>query len=288
MLLAMATCEMLNPRAWLAAASEDIMDLCISQRQPHNDDPFTCFMQVLRRSNPLVPLIITGPLSTLRTHVLMFWGAIPLANVQFHHLKAELLGGFCSHLQGLRIFNENIEADRLTLDGLRFYVRQPFRNPEESPFPHAKRDERLEAMETVYFLTLILSTAENTLSPSDMPEGPLEYIPYYTSIPNITAPKRRNAASLALAAQSFRLDTRSKQYRVFDFDLTAKDWAWTPDEPQAAALEGDESGYRHIAQLSANKSTRHSAVSYFVLKLLAIMKEVRTYSTCLLHLVGRD
>jgi hypothetical protein len=286
MLLAMSNYEMPNPHAWLTAASEEVMDLFISQRQPPNNDPFSWFMEVLRRSNPLIPPIITGPLSTLRMRVLAFWSAIPSDNVQFYDLKAELLAGFCSHLQALQFFDAGGDVDRLMLRGFRFYVRHPSRNPEESPFSHSKRDDRLEAMETVYFLTLILSTAENTPPPIHMVEGPLDYIPYYPSFPQLTSPKRRNAASLALAARFFRLDTRQ---RVFDFDLTAEDWvAWNPDEPQAADLEGNESGYRHIAQLSANKSTRHSAVSYFVLKLLTIRKEVRTHPVCLLHWVGLD
>lgn len=289
MQLAMSSFEMPNSRAWLTAASEAVMDIYTSQRQQcRDDDPFACFMQVLRRSNPLVPPIITSPLSTLQTRVLALWDAIPHDKVQFHCLKAELLAGFCSHLRALRIFNENMDVDRLELDGLRFYVGRPSRDPEDSPFPHAKRDDRLEAIETVYFLTVILSTAENAPSVSDMPEGSLEYIPYYTPIPCIAAPKRRNAASLALAARSFRLDTRPKKYRVFDFDLTAQEWTWTPNEPQAAIFEGNEGGYRRIAQLSAKKSTRHGAISYFVLKLLAIMKEVRTHSTYLSHLVGLD
>jgi hypothetical protein len=287
--IAMSNYEMPNPRAWLTAASESLMDACTAQRvQWGQTDPFTCFMQVLRRSNPLVPPLITGPLNTLAMRLQAFWHSVPSDSVLHHGLKSELLAGFSRRLQGLPIFNGNREPDRLALEGLQFYIRRPSQSPEEPPFPSAKRDERLEAIESIYFLTIILSTAQDAPLVSEMPEGPLEYIPYYCDVPFITVPKRRNAASLAMAAKFFRQDTRPPRFRVFDFDLTVQQWMWAPDEPQAAPLDRDEDGYRHIAQVSANKSTRHSAISYFVLKLLAVMKEVRAHRPCLWPLVEID
>jgi hypothetical protein len=279
----MSNYEMPNPKAWLTAESEELMDSYIQER-PLGNDPFTSFAQVLRRSNPLVPLIITGPLSSLRTRLLTFWNAVPRDKIAFHQLKSELLEGFCRHLESLSLFKEKREElDRLALMGVRFYVRQPSRNPQLYPFPNAKRDERLEAAETVFFLTLILSTADDAPSVSEMPEGPLAYIPYYERPQFLTAPKRKNAASLAIAARFFRLDTRPKQYRIFDFDLTVDQWTWAPDAAQVTPFQTDEGGYRYIAQLPAKNATRYSAVSYFVLKLLAIRREateVRIHCSC--------
>lgn len=265
------------PRAWLSAEAEAHVDSCSNQRQGGND-LFTSFTAVLRRSNPLVPLIITGPLHTLSTRLLGYWSTVPRDVVQFHQLKSELLVGFCFQLRDLSLFKESrVEFDRSSLEGWRFYVRPPSRKPQDSPFPYAKRDDRLEAMEIIYFLTLILSTAQVSPLVGEMPEGALAYLPYFPSPQYITAPKRRNAASLAMATRFFRLDTRPKQYQVFDFQLTVKDWEWTPDNPQASPSDRDETRFRRIAQLSANKSSRHSAVSYFVLKLLNAIKEVRVH-----------
>jgi len=206
--------------------------------------------------------------------LLGFWSTVPRDAVKFHQLKSELLAGFCCQLLGLSLFDpRKVEVERSSLDGWSFYVRPASRNPQDSPFPYAKRDDRLEAMEIIYFLTLILSTADASPSVAEMPEGSLAYLPYFPPPRYITAPKRRNAASLAMAARFFRLDIRPKQYQVFDFNLAVEHWTWTPDDnPQTS--DRDETRYRRIAQLSANKSSRHSAVSYFVLKLLNAIKEV--------------
>jgi hypothetical protein len=276
----MTNYQMPNPQAWLSMESEQLMDWHIPQRQL-GDDPFTHFIEVLRRANPLVPPIITGPISSLSTRLAQFWSAVPPDAVQFHGLKLDLLVGFCHHLESLSLFEPNrVAAERLVRMGLRFYSRHLSRDPRDSPFPNAKRDERLEAVETVFFLTLILSTADDAPSVGEAPEGPVAYIPYYTPPLHVTAPKRKNAASLAMAARFFRLDTRPKQYRVFDFDLTVGHWTWSPKAAQGAAFETDEGGYRHIAQLPGKNATKHSAVSYFVLKLLAVMRgatEVRKH-----------
>jgi hypothetical protein len=191
-----------------------------------------------------------------------------------------------------------VEADRFALEGIDFYVRPQSRQPSEYPFPSAKRDERLEAVETLYFLTLILSTAYDTPPICDTPEGAVKFIPYYEVPQSLTAPRRNNAASLAVVARFFRLDRRRDlRGRVFNFDISVEGWA-TPDtvlpadmeseepststlesdESQVAAFERDEKGYRRIAQVSGNKSSMHGAVSYFVLKLLAVMKEFRQVS----------
>jgi hypothetical protein len=168
------------------------------------------------------------------------------------------------------------------------------------PFQNAKREERLEAIESLYFLSIILSTGEDTPSVSKMPEGPTSYIPYYDPPSYLTAPKCTSAASLAMAAKYFRCDTHPElQFHVFRFEVSVKDWVASPDGaqmeserssiateaaagPQAAASPSnqlptdaltDEQGYRRIAQVSGNNSTMHGAVSYFMLKLFAIMKQ---------------
>src|SRR5271170_2929455 len=196
--------EMWNPRAWLSAEAEAHVDSCIDTRQG-GADRFTSFTAVLRRSNPLVPVIITGPLHTLSMRLLGFWSMVPRDAVKFHQLKSELLAGFCCQLLGLSLFDpRKVEVECSSLDGWSFYVRPASRNPQDSPFPYAKRDDRREAMEIIYFLTLILSTADASPSVAEMPEGSLAYLPYFPLPRYITAPKRRNAASLAMAARFFR------------------------------------------------------------------------------------
>ena len=122
----------------------------------------------------------------------------------YHNLKSKLLAGFSDHLGHLSLFNEGrVEADHLPPEGLSFCTHHPSWDLQDLPFPYAKHEEHLKAIKLIYFLTLILSTADDAPSVSDMPEGPLLYIPYYLAPQHITAPKHRNAASLAMAAKFF-------------------------------------------------------------------------------------
>src|SRR5260370_34000825 len=171
----MSNYEMQNPKAWLSTELEQLMDSCVIQQQ-HGNDLFTHFTQVLRQLNPLIPLIIMGPLSSLSTQLQALWDAVPCDKVLYHDLKSELLAGFSDHLGCLSLFNEGrVEANHLPPEGLSFYTHHPLWDP---PFPYAKHKECLKAIESIYFLTLILSTANDAPSVSYMPEGPLLSIPY--------------------------------------------------------------------------------------------------------------
>jgi hypothetical protein len=281
------TYKMPAPKSWLSTQSEILVDSFIDRRLPNDDDGFSHFASVLRRSNPLLPKIITGPLTTLSARVCDYWDLVPQERVKFHALKRQLLDAFCSHLIGLTIFQRDRKhaEERAMLDGLAFYQRPEGRNPCDAPFLHVKRKDRLEAIETCYFITIILSTAIDNPSIDEMPEGPLSFVPYSVIPEYLTAPDRTNAASLALAAKYFRRDTRPAGHvRMFRFDFTEAQWAAGAEEAQATnnqpgssiapdASIMDELGYRRIAQVSANSSSTHGAVSYCVLKLLAVKKE---------------
>jgi hypothetical protein len=54
-----------NPKAWLNDETERCFDMCALGRQG-GGDAFTDFTNVLRRSNPLLPPVITGPLHTFQ------------------------------------------------------------------------------------------------------------------------------------------------------------------------------------------------------------------------------
>ena len=168
-----------NPKAWLDDATEDIFDSCASTRQS-GADAFTSFTNVLRRSNPLLPPCITGPLESLSCRLLEYWEAVPREKVEFWDLKSQLLAAFCSHLNSLLIFQEsNAPPPRAMLDGIQFYRRPASRRSGQPPFVSAKRGEHLEAAESLWFLTVILSTAEDKPLDPPMPEGPVRFIPYY-------------------------------------------------------------------------------------------------------------
>lgn len=280
--------EMPNPKAWLNDETECHFDLCALERQGGGDD-FTNFTDILRRSNPLLLPVITGPLKTLSMRVLAHWRAVPEAKVQFHELKSELLAAFCFRLEHLEIFRASrFEPSRSMLDGLQFYIRHPSRSPSDYPFPNARRTERLEVVECLYLLTVILSTGEDEPVVSALPEGDAQYILYYDAPQYLTAPKRGNAASLAAAAMFFRVDTRQElNLRAFCFESAAEALAWDPNLTQesTAVHEGvavsksgkqplnDEAGYRRIVKVTANACSVHGGVSYLVLKLMAVWKE---------------
>lgn len=284
-----------NPKAWLDNTAEHVYDLHAPARQG-GPDAFTKFTNVLRRSNPLLPLHITGPLDTLSTRLLQYWEGVPREKVEFWELKSELLAAFCSRLKNLSLFKPLvIDPNRAMLDGIEFYMRPASRRSSETPFPYARRGERLEATESLYFLTIILSTGEDEPLVPPMPEGPVPFIPYYNPPRYLTAPKRPNAASLAVAARFFRFDERPElAQRVFRFESTAESWAWGPNlergiAPRQAGSEGsqwqagvllnDEAGYRRIAGVMENSCSPHGGVSYFVLKLIGAWKEYKAVST---------
>lgn len=269
-----------SSNAWLSAESEQHLDLCIDQRRTGND-PFTCFVDVLRRSNALVPPVITGPLATLSSRLLAFWRGILPDKVEFYDLKRDLLEAFCRHLQGLLMFQQrNIEPSRLALEGFQFYTRSSSRDAADPPFSAAKRDERLEAIETIYFVTLILSTAEEDPSVAEMPEGAVCYLPYYQPVQTFSVPKRTSAVSLARTAKFFRLDKRGDtRNSVFDFDCSAHSWASEGTLTHQSRLEH----YRALSQVQGKGGTKHGAVSYFVLKLCTVMGEAEKVKHRLLH-----
>jgi hypothetical protein len=223
------------PKAWVDAQTESRFDLYTPLRQ-HGDDAFTRFADVLRRSNPLLPPVITGPLCTLPDRVLAQWETVSPEGVEFHQEKHELLDAFCIHVKNLPIFSgRNITPDRAPLEGLEFYSRPPSRDPDDSPFPYAKRDDRLEATESLYFITIILSTGEKTPVVSKMHEGYVNYLPYATVPRYLTSPQRCNSASLALAARFFRLNDKRPEpkRRVFRFDISIAEWE-TPERSRGA------------------------------------------------------
>jgi len=290
----MSKYEVPHHKAWLDDTTEIHLDSFTSDRQG-GVDAFSNFTNVLRRSNPLLPLRITGPLHSLSTRLLAYWESVPRDKVEFYDLKLELLAAFCSRMENLSIFKSNTtDPNRLVIDGMRFYRRSGLRTSAESPIPNVKRGERLEAAESLYFITIILSTAEDEPPVPPMPEGPVRYIPYYDVPRYLTAPKRENAASLAVAAKFFRLDTRPEQHhRVFRFDSTVEAWAWGPNleggayqqagssessGSQTVVLSNDEAGYRRIARLMGNTCSIHGGVSYFVLKLIAVLQEHKNVS----------
>jgi hypothetical protein len=283
-----------NHKAWLDGATEALFDSSAPERQ-HGDDPFTCFTDVLRRSNPLLPLRVTGPLCSLSDRLLTYWESVPQEKIQFYDIKSLLLAAFCTHMENLKIFKPgNVELARAPLEGIRFYMRPESRKSTDSPFSNARRGERLEAAESLYFITVILSTAEDEPEIAPMPEGSARYMPYYDVPKYLTAPKRENAASLAAATKFFRLDTRPELHqRVFCFESTVEGWAWGPNleggasqqtsssesnDNQTGAWLNDEAGYRHIAKVTADVCSIHGAVAYFVLKLIAVLREHITVS----------
>jgi hypothetical protein len=172
------------------------------------------------------------------------------------------------------------------VEGLSFFIRPAARNPTDPPFPFVRRDERLEATESLYLLTVLLSTADVSPTVSDIPGGPVRYIPYYDVPEPITAPKRTNAASLAMAARYFRRDTRTpSRLRVFDFDPAPERWVYT-HTAQGASTMTDEDWYRTIAKLTGKQGSLHGAVCYFVLKLDTIMKAGKLVSACSTRLIA--
>ena len=184
----MSKYEMPNPKAWLDDTTEIAFDSCASGRHS-GVDTFTSFTDVLRHSNPLLPLRLTGPLHSLSRRLAEYWESIPRETVTFYDLKLELLVAFCSRIQNLKIFkSEAIEPNRALVDGMRFYTRSGLRNSTDSPFPNARCSERFEAAESLYFITIILSTAEDELPVPPMPEGPVRFIPYY-NMPNYLSPQ---------------------------------------------------------------------------------------------------
>lgn len=283
--------EMPNPREWLESATEHIVDSLAEARQDDGTDPFTAFTNVLRRANPLLPPIITGPLVDLSSRLHEYWVAIPPTKVEHWGLKSQLLDAFCTRLKGLSIFNPelSISPNRAALLGFEFYRRPPSQAAHESPFPHARRGERLEAIEDLWFVTILLSTSEDKPVIGPMPEGALRFVPYYDIPMYLTAPKRTNAASLALAARHFRMDQRPEEnLRAFSFESTVEGWTWGPDReviregPQGGSESNqeqiepwvnDEDGYRRIAGVVGKSCSIHAGVSYLILKLMRVLDE---------------
>ena len=201
--------KVLNPKAWLSNEMECHFNLCTLERSSRSDD-FTHFTNVLWRSNPLLPPVIMGPLHTLSTGLLAHWHAVLKAKVQFHELKSELLAAFCCHLEHLDFFQASqFEPSHSACDRLQFYLHHSSWSSGNHPFLNIRCTEHLEVAECLYLLTIILSTSEDEPVVSVMPEGAVQYIPYYDMPQYLTAPKRGNAALLA-AAMFFCLDTRQE------------------------------------------------------------------------------
>lgn len=278
----------MQPQSWLTARGEAYLDSQVIQPLP-GDDSFTAFTHVLRRSNPLLPSILTGPLATLSTRLTELWRRIPLErriNVQHYDLKLELLEGFAAHLSCLGIFSsDRVGNDRRPVEGFSFFISPPSRKPDQHPFPSARRDERLEATETLFLLTALLSTAEDSPQVSNTLGNPVRYIPYYDVPEMLTAPKWSNTASLALAARYFHWDLHPDQHRhhTFSLDSAPEHWVHSPTAQESNQEMTEEDLYRLIAKLIGKKGSLHGAVCYFLLKLKAVMRagvQVSACSTC--------
>ncbi len=262
-------------QAWLSRADKARLDSDAAQPLPE-DDSFTAFTNVLRRSNPLLPAILTGPLNSLSTCLTDFWQGIPLqwrTNIRHYELKTALLEGLPVHLACLGIFSsDTVGTDRRPVEGFSFFISPPTRTPEQPPFPSARRDERLEATETLFLLSVLLSTAEDSPQVSAIPGDPVQYIPYYDVPETLSAPKWNNAASLALAARYFRRDSPPGHRRhVFNLDSAPECWVHSPKAQELNQDLTEEDTYRLIAKLIGKQGSLHGVVCYFLLKLKAVM-----------------
>ncbi len=281
----------MHPPAWLRGTEEARIDSAAVQPLPQ-DDSFTAFTNVLRCSNPLLPAILTGPLDSLSTRLTKYWQGIPpqqRANILHYELKTALLEGLAVHLACLGIFSsDKVGTDRRPVEGFSFFISPPTRTPEQPPFPSARRDERLEATETLFLLTVLLSTAEDSPQVSAIPGDPVRYIPYYDVPETLSAPKRSSAASLALAARYFRRDSRPGHHRrVFNLDSAPERWVHSPKSQESNQDLTEEDSYRLIAKLIGKQGSLHGAVCYFLLKLKAVMNagaQVSASSTRLIAL----
>ena len=263
-------------------------------------DPFTRFVAVARRANPLFPPWLRGPVESLENLLVAQWEALLSARppreefnnkrVAFEDEKCSILRAIALRLSTLAILRPPFYSNSLEVNGLEFVDRITTAYPPHKLFPYARRDSRLEALECLNLIKLIFITATPSPAVEMPPEGVMAFTPYYERVPDeLTSPSRTSAAELARAAMYFRRDRREKP--IFRLrDIVATDFIPPAQKIEDCSLADFQ--YRAYTgkdvDMTGENDQLQANVSYFVakiMKLLQILEIVRAPS-CLLSNVA--
>lgn len=194
---------------WLSASNEVLFNNGIPLRTPQQKTPFNMFLAILRRSHPLIPSEFDGPLDSFVSRVARLWDNNAHHQTSLYEQKRMLALATADYISRLSIFNiPEPDLHNQHLFGLEFFQRPAQPVPFEVPILNSRRHTlRLEAIEALWILTVLLRSARVFSSPTPSPEGNVPYIPYYAcqaDAERIALPRRTRAADLARIAMYFR------------------------------------------------------------------------------------
>ena len=248
-------------------------------------DPFTRFVAVARRANPLFPPWLRGPVGQLATLLVGQWDALLSGRpaleqfknkrVALEDEKRSLLRAIALRLSTLDVFRPPFYPHSFQVNGLEFVNRTPPDYPPPKLFPYSRRDSRLEALECLNLIKLIFMTATPSPVVEKPPEGVISFAPYYERIPEqLTSPSRTSAAELARAVKYFRRDRQGANPIFRLCSIAARDFIPPPHKIEDCSLADFQ--YRaytgkDVDMVSENDQLQAN-ISYFVAKIMKLQQ----------------
>lgn len=258
---------------WLSASNELKYSDGIAARRPKSQNPLSKFLAVARRSQPLIPLNLEGPLEDFVTRVATLWDSEANRNAYLYHEKRSLALSTAQYISRLPIITTFAPLEQRYTSGQEFYKRLSQPRPFEVPIANSKKTLRSEALEAFYILTRLFWTVNVYCAPPLAPEGNVAYIPYYTEYP--APPKRTRASDLARISMFFRQEASlPEQKRHFSLHSFTRTSIKPPRQEHAVPLTKEYyqegAGVAAGALQAREKTPLESGIMYFVAKLMEL------------------
>jgi hypothetical protein len=261
---------------WLSAANEAQYNRGIQHRLPQQQTALNLFLEVARRSQPLIPHFLDGSLEDLPARVIAYWDAHGDRSLYLYEEKRALALATADYITRLPIASF-IPGDRYfrLVQGHEFFERQSQPHPFEVPLSNSKATLRTELIEALWILTTLSHSAGIYTPPPPAPEGHVAYIPYYAIDGATAPPKRGRATDLARVSMFFRrtapLPLHQQIFNLFHFNRGS---IKSPQPARAAPLSKEyyqQGAGVEIGTVAAKEqSPFESSISYFVAKLMEI------------------
>lgn len=246
-----------SARAWLLPADFNHFAASIAERHQPQALPYTLWVAAVKRSIPLAPACIDGPVHELPKRLLAaFSQACASSSTANSNLyvreKQEVLSGLGLQIVNLGLWGPGQPPVFSVLLGM-----EPLNslNIEAVDDSRLRSRHGLEALECIFFITAIFFSVNSIDTPSSPAESPVSWIPYTVSPSKLPTKVERTAVpELAHRAMRFR-DHRN----LFNFSPSVSD-------PDAKVTGSTLNYWTSCAGLGGKGITSH--LSSLVLKLV--------------------
>ena len=250
-----------SARAWLLPGEFNHLTVHTAARYDPHALPYTQWVAAVKRSMPLAPACIEGPVEELPNRLCVAFNqtcasSSPVHTKQYITEKREVLNGLGLQIVNLGLWSSGEPPISRLLSGI-----EPLNslNVEAADDSTLRLRHGLEALDCVFFITAIFFSIGHVETPYSPPESPVSWVPY-TILPSYLPSKLDRTVLPELAHRAMRFRDHKA---LFNFLPSLSD-------PNAKALGSSMSYWTNCAGIGGRGITSH--LSALVLKLLRCHK----------------